>query len=357
MKNNKEKKEYTYSFENNSFLDGILMKYVVPPVLNRLPMTLRPNNITMFSGLCALSAFMIMLQAAFNHFYVWWLIPILMFVYLVSDCLDGAQARRTKMFSALGEFLDHFFDSAVTGYLVGGILIVYREMNPVYFIMALVIGYFTQAASFWERYKTGKMFFGKFSSTETVCTLTAVIFVSCFEPIRNFMKTPLFWTISPIRLFLIVSCFFAFLNGVKSLIRSKSVTVKFFSYVLLSLLVALLLSFTGFNIETKVIFISLYIMIYLAKLLVSITMQQKDKYPDFGFPVILIGILLIGSRQYLCFALCMVYLVFSIMIIVFNSMFEYIHVKLRVVEKIKERRASKINEAQCSEDSETEDQN
>ena len=349
MNKSKEKEEYTYSYENNSFIDGLLMKYVVPPILNRLPMTLRPNSITMFSGLCAFSAFMIMLQAALSRYHVWWLIPILMFVYLVSDCLDGAQARRTKMFSPLGEFLDHFFDSAVTGYLTGGILIVYRELDPFYFIMVLVIGYFTQAASFWERYKTGRMFFGKFSSTETVCTLTAVIFISCFEPVRNFMKTPLFWVISPVRGFLIVSCFFAFLNGVKSLIRAKSVSVKFFSYVLLSILVALLLSFTSFNFETKVVFISLYIMIYLAKLLVSITLQQKDRYPDFGFPVILVIVLLVGSHQYLCFALCLVYLVFSIMIIVFNNMFEYIRVKMRLIEKIKERRVSRINEAQGSE--------
>lgn len=125
-----------------------------------------------------------MLQAAFGRYHVWWLIPVLIFVYIVSDCLDGAQARRTKMFS-------------------------------------------------------------------------------------------------PVRLFLTGSCIAAFINIIMSLERAKEVSVKFLSFGLSSLLVA-------------------------------ITMQQKDKYPDVGFPIILVVVLFIGSCQYLYFALCLVYLIFNV---------------------------------------------
>lgn len=331
---------YTYSFENESFLDGILYRTVVPVVLNRLPMTLAPNKITVFSGFCALTAFVIMLQASIGHFYLWFLIPVLILLYLVSDCLDGGQARRTQMFSPLGEFLDHFFDSAVTGYLCGGILITYQEKDPLYFILILAIGYLTQAASFWERYKTRKMHFGKFSSTETVFILTGIITAGYFPSVRHFVMNPLIGNLSPLRIFILVSGFFALLNTVLTLIRAKGINLKFASYILSSVITGVLLCMTDFSLEVRVVFYFMYQMIYLAKLLVAITLDEKDGIPDFIFPVILLIVIFTktpdasNSYAYIREALCFVYLIFFLNLIVINNMFTFIH--KHVKEHLKE---------------------
>lgn len=343
------KKDYSYSFENNSLLDGLLMKSIVPVVLNKLPMTLAPNNITIFSGICAFSAFAITLQAAHGTYHLWALIPILYFIYLVSDCLDGAQARRTKMFSPAGEFLDHFFDSAVTGYLSGGILITYREMSPLYFVILLVLSYITQAAAFWERYRTGKMHFGRFSSTETVFALTAIIFAGSFEPVRNWVMKPLLWNLTPLNLFIIISGFFAFLNIVFMLIRAKGVNWNFILAIIFIAVTNILLCMTDFSLEKKVVYASLYSMIYLGRLLVAITMKKSDKIPDIIFPVILVCIIFIPGSKYLEAIFCFIYLFFSLMFLVINQMFEFINIEWS--SKMKEKFARLRNSDQVETDS------
>lgn len=323
MKNLKER--YTYHFSNSSLIDGLLMKTIVKFVLNKLPMTLTPNKITVFSGACAFSAFALTLQAERGFFLLWALIPILYFIYIVSDCLDGAQARRTGLFSPIGEFLDHFFDSAVTGYLTGGILITYREMDPLYFFVIMVIGYFTQAASFWERYRTKVMRFGYFSSTETVFVLTAIIFAGSFEKVRTFATTPVYLEFSPLRIFILVSAVFAILNSIFAIVRSHGINWKFLSYMLSASLVAVLLNITDYRLGTKVIMLTLYEMIYNAKLLVAITMNEEDGLPDLVFPVILVLLYFIPYYETLENTICFIYLGFSLIKIVFNNMFSFIN--------------------------------
>lgn len=323
MKNMKER--YAYHFSNSSLIDGLLMKTIVKFVLNKLPMTLTPNKITVFSGACAFSAFALTLQAERGYYLFWALIPILYFIYLVSDCLDGAQARRTGLFSPIGEFLDHFFDSAVTGYLTGGILITYRELDPFYFFVIMVIGYLTQASSFWERYRTRVMRFGRFSSTETVCVLTAIIFAGCFEPVRRFATTPVYMDFSPLRIFILVSAVFAIVNSIFAIVRSHGINWKFLCYVAMATLTAVLLNITEYSLGIKVIMLTLYEMIYNAKLLVAITMNEKDGLPDLVFPVLLVLLYFLPHFATLENTICFIYLGFTLIRIVFNNMFSYIN--------------------------------
>lgn len=323
------KERYTYHFSNSSLIDGLLMKTVVKFVLNKLPMTLTPNKITVFSGACAFSAFALTLQAERGFYHFWLFIPILYYIYLVSDCLDGAQARRTGLFSPIGEFLDHFFDSAVTGYLTGGILITYREQNPFYFFVIMVIGYLTQASSFWERYRTKVMRFGRFSSTETVVFLTAIIFAGCFEPVRRFATTPIYMSFSPLRIFILVSAIFAILNSIFAIVRSHGINWKFLLYIVSASVTALLLNISGYKLETKVIMLTLYEMIYNAKLLVAITMNEEDGLPDFIFPMLLPFLYFVPKFATLEKTICFIYLGFTLIRIVFNNMFSYINEELK----------------------------
>lgn len=318
-------KEYSYSFVDDSFLCSIMHKLFVTPILKRLPESVKPNTITVISGVFSFTAFILMLQAGFGKYHLWGLIPILFLLNVISDYLDGEQARKTKQFSSVGEFLDHFFDSCIPGFIVGGIFITYRIYNPFLLFFSVGAGYFAQSSAFWERYKTGKMHFSSFSSTETILTISLVIFLGGFNNLRDFLKTPLLFNISLIYAFIIIASVSAYIATFHALKRSKIVTPKYLSSIALSIITAYLLYRSNFTLEIKIILFLMYNMHYNSGLLTAITMKKNDKYPDVIFPALLIIFHFIGSDHiYVQGALGFAYLTFALVSRVFNLMFIYI---------------------------------
>eukprot|EP01061_Rhynchopus_euleeides_P016253 TRINITY_DN27515_c0_g1_i1.p2 TRINITY_DN27515_c0_g1~~TRINITY_DN27515_c0_g1_i1.p2 ORF type:complete len:339 (+),score=157.94 TRINITY_DN27515_c0_g1_i1:89-1105(+) len=102
---------YTYTLANGS----LLFRYVLEPtysrMVNYLPRWLTPNQMTVMGITLTGFASAILLR----HFYLGTapsfeelvLVGVLNTVYMALDNLDGKQARRLKMSSAIGEYLDH----------------------------------------------------------------------------------------------------------------------------------------------------------------------------------------------------------------------------------------------------------
>ena len=98
-----------------SRLETQIIEKVCEPVLARLPRSIHPNTISLFTHLlCWVTAALAVSSAQ--------LPPLLRslallgaglgnFGIMVGDCLDGMQARRTNRCSKLGEMLDHWLDS------------------------------------------------------------------------------------------------------------------------------------------------------------------------------------------------------------------------------------------------------
>lgn len=323
-----EKEKYSYACDDLAFSDYVVTKYLAVPLLNLIPKTVRPNAMTLTSGLCALLAFVIMLQAPTGHYHLWFLIPFLLMGYMLLDFMDGMQARRTQMFSPLGEFLDHFFDSAATCYLTGGMLIVYGEKELWVFCVVMVSSYIAQAACFWERYKTRVMHFGRISSTDVIIILTTFITLAGIPSVRNFALMPIYKWINPFRIFVLLSVTGGAFNSVMSIVRSKGCNYKFVLFMVMEVVTAVMLCFVSVSFSLKVILFSLYSMIYLGRLLVAITNNEKDRLPDFFFPIVLIvaGFL---PGPYLKLVACFVYLGFIIVSTVINHMFAYIEEGLK----------------------------
>lgn len=318
-------KKYEYAFEDISITQPFFDKYFVQPILKILPASLKSNTITLISGIFAFSAFALIIQARKNVYHAWFLVPFFFLGYIVCDYLDGAQARKIGCGSPLGEFLDHFFDSLATGYLVSGLLVAYHVESKFFFILSLALGYFAQATAFWEKYRNKKMYFAKFSATESIILIGGVITLAGITPLRNFMEYEFLFGINCVKLFIVFCAVCTGISSVTALIRSGGASIKFYSYAISSFVVALFISQTNFPLYVKCVIVSLYCVSYLSKLLTSITMDVKDKYPDFIFPLLAFLIMIFNEHIYIRILICLIYLIFSVMMKVFNLFFLYVN--------------------------------
>lgn len=91
------------------------------PLLPYIPSTLHPNWLTLLNYGINMMAFG--LAALFpESTWVQSLLILLMVSTMITDCLDGMHARKTKQTSLLGEILDHALDAANTPLLTGALL-------------------------------------------------------------------------------------------------------------------------------------------------------------------------------------------------------------------------------------------
>ena len=102
---------YTYTLANGS----LLFRYVLEPTYSRLveyvPRWYTPNQMTL-TGIALTGTASAMLLSHFHEerplsFEYLMLAGVMNLVYMTLDNLDGKQARRLKMSSAIGEYLDH----------------------------------------------------------------------------------------------------------------------------------------------------------------------------------------------------------------------------------------------------------
>lgn len=302
MSNNSLKKEgYNYASQDESLVDSVLCGKILPKVINHVPFGLPANIITCCSNTCVFIAFVIAMLAATKGIRtVWFAIPFLIPAYLFGDCLDGMQARRTKTGSPLGEYLDHFLDCFVNAELIIPVLVCYKIVNPWIVFVILSKAYITQAVAFWERYKNGHMYFGKFSSSEVVLSFTVIITIAYFDSvvngalitlgsfgfIQNIFGSSCQWlqkltiaeaVVCTFIVFSLISDFFNF-------IRTRGASIRFWAYCAASILVAILFAIRNPDYH----YIPYYIVVlfnidYIASLIVAITMKKTDPHADYIF--------------------------------------------------------------------------
>ena len=301
MSNNSLKKEgYNYAAQDKSLVDPLLCGKILPKVIEHVPFGLPANIITICSNSCVFIAFLIAMLSTKGITKLWFAIPFLIPAYLFGDCLDGMQARRTKTGSPLGEYLDHFLDCFVNAELIIPVLVCYKIVNPWIVFVILCKAYITQAVAFWERYKNGHMYFGKFSSTEVILTFTVIITIAYFDSvvngalitlgsfgfIQNIFGSSCQWlqkltiaeaVVCTFVVFSLISDFFNF-------IRTRGASIRFWAYCAASILVAILFAIRNPDYH----YIPYYIVVlfnidYIASLIVAITMKKADPHADYIF--------------------------------------------------------------------------
>lgn len=179
-----EKHKYEYKSIDNSVLTPPFRKYIATPVLNWVPISVHPNLITVVSSIFSIVALGLSYkygQGLVNNL----VMATLVFMYLLSDHLDGMQAKRRGGGTALGEFLDHFLDVLNNGIFLLILVNIFQIQTPFIVLAMFGFGYVTQSAVFFEQYKTGWIVFGRFESFEAVIILILIIILSGITPIYD----------------------------------------------------------------------------------------------------------------------------------------------------------------------------
>lgn len=284
-------KKYSYSAEDESLVTPVLYTFLVDPLVKVLPYRLPANLITLSSFTCIAVAFGI----AVHGFYVkrydfWWLIPLLTLAYLVGDCADGKQARKTGTGSPLGEYFDHFWDSFVTGLLMGILMISFGVTKP----FVIVIGFFNlycgQIGAFWERYKLRVMYFGKLGTNEGVLAIGLTSWLMSIPIIHTYADRELLWSITGGDALIIVILSGAAVSAIHSIGRTKQVSPQLITHLLLSFILTCTVSILyTHQIVYITLVVALYNVFFLASLLAAINSESKECFPDIIVPLSLIA--------------------------------------------------------------------
>lgn len=284
-------KKYSYSAEDESLVAPVLYTFLVDPLVKVLPYRLPANLITLSSFTCIAVAFGI----AAHGFYVkrydfWWLIPLLTLAYLVGDCADGKQARKTGTGSPLGEYFDHFWDSFVTGLLMGILMISFGVTKP----FVIVIGFFNlycgQIGAFWERYKLRVMYFGKLGTNEGVLAIGLTSWLMSIPIIHTYADRELLWSITGGDALIIVILSGAAVSAIHSIGRTKQVSLQLITHLLLSFILTCTVSILyTHQIVYITLVVALYNVFFLASLLAAINSESKECFPDIIVPLSLIA--------------------------------------------------------------------
>ncbi len=197
--------ELKYQARDRSILLPLYKRWLVEPVVDRLPATLSPNAITHAGHMVNLAALMILLGSQAQRG-LWLIVSgLLVQVYVVCDNADGTHARRTGQTSAYGELLDHGLDTLNVAYIA--CMSAYAlGLGPTWWVVLVALVTSASAFTFFEQTQTGTFVLGRLNQQEAAAMLTVVMFVSAAFGRRWWADTVVAGDVSAQMLVLGVSC-------------------------------------------------------------------------------------------------------------------------------------------------------
>jgi len=278
--------KYKYSANDASLMTPFLYRFFLVPMLKIVPYQIPANFITIISNSCVLVSFFIAWHGYHRgDFFLYSLIPFLCFAYIVGDCFDGIQARRTGTSSPLGEYFDHFLDSFVTGLLTGTLLLSLRSRHWLILIFPYQALYLGQIGAFWERAKTGTISFAKVSTSEGVMTIAIGAFLASCAFMRPFVACYVIFGLSLLDFVLLTCFFFAGVAGIKAFLVVKIFSFPLILHVFFSSFITFLCVYFGYSIFFITIITTFYNAFFISPILSSISTGTPEAYPDSFIPI------------------------------------------------------------------------
>ena len=303
--------EYSYSADDQSLLTPVLYKYFVDPLVKILPYRLPANLITLIAFSFVVTAFGI----AVHGYYVgkydhWWTIPILAFLYIIGDCSDGKQARKTGTGSPLGEYFDHFLDCFVTGLLMGILIISFKITKPAIITIGFFNLYAGQIGSFWERYKRRVMSFGKLSTSEGIIIIGLTSWLMSISAVYTAANTVLIFNITVGEVLMIIGMTGTAIAAIQSIIRAGTISLRLIVHLILSVAVTYIAAYLFGNNNMVYItgVVSFYNVFFLASLLAATNLDSRECLPDIVIPLSFVLFFLISNHTSLIQHLQIAYL-------------------------------------------------
>lgn len=154
---------YTYRSHDGSLLGPLIRRHICLKLLPLVPRGLSANLITMIGHIAIAVGFLWIVALRYGPLEGWesdgwpYLVPMLsLAMILITDDIDGLQARRLGISSPLGDFIDHWLD-ALAGFLVPlGAFVAYGA-DPFLVVVFIVFCGFAWWTGTAERWVTGEL--------------------------------------------------------------------------------------------------------------------------------------------------------------------------------------------------------
>lgn len=171
---------YEYRWEDHSLLTKYLRDSVFVPLVNVLPRSITPNQLTVFGHATVWVMFALSLVVREPGAILLSALGLSFLTYALADCIDGMFARHTNRTSQVGELLDHGFDAISLPLVTLGTGLVLR-MPPWLVVASTAAVAFMAFATFVHGYRIGYVVLGAIGSLEgivaagIICLVAAVI--------------------------------------------------------------------------------------------------------------------------------------------------------------------------------------
>jgi len=280
-------RSYEYRCKDYSLLTPLFKQVFVTPLVGLLPVGLPANIITIISNCFFYLAFYLAIDKELLGNLNFIVIPILLLAYLVGNHLDGAQARRTKTESALGEFCDHFPGAFNNGFLIFILFSLFTVTEQWLIGVVLFTSYLAHTVAFYEQFKSGWLIFETLGSLEGTLLSILLIIMAYFTPVYNLYVSTIYSTLSIFDLFLIFTTLGVLLTFIKTIKRVPNVTYGIWLYTVL-LAVTTIFGVLMFNALQSTILITLYASWYIGKLKTAHLVDGVERSTGLFTPLLMI---------------------------------------------------------------------
>lgn len=312
-------KPYAYQCKDYSLLTPLFKKIFVEPVIGFIPWGIPANIITIISNCFFYLSLYLSFERDIFGAATLPLIALGLLLYLIGDHLDGAQAKRTKTGSALGEFCDHYLDAFNNGILMLILFNIYQVTNPYLVSIVLVTSYWAHVVVFYEQFKTGWLIFEKMGSLEGVLLSIAFISLSTFDPIYNLFMTEVVLGLTVMELNMILIILGAIMTFIVTIKRTPNVRYSIWMYLVISTLIGFI-GMKMFSIPGQTAIITLYSSLYLGKIMMGHLIDGIERSPGLFTPLFLIIIFGIPSLyEGNTLVVLIAYLSISILLLVYRT--------------------------------------
>ena len=302
-----------------SLITPIYTKFIADPLFKFIPWRLPANIITILSHLCIILATIITVLFKAGLFKFWQLVPVLIFFYLTGDIFDGKQARRTKTCSKLGEFLDHFFDIFVVGFLLSIIFIVFEITDPLPISIFLSMGFLPLFGFYYEQYLTRAVYFERISAFECTVLFVAIIILGFIEPTKIFLTNKIIMQFSLIDIILILIAISAVYSTKLNLDRIGAKGNRGFLLYLALNGITVFFASKLFTAPVAMFIMTAYCGSFIGRLHVAYLLEHKEPIPDFIFPAFLAVAYFINIPAIAIVAIPIIYQVVNVLLSFFSG--------------------------------------
>ena len=309
--------EYKYQCKDQSLLLPHFKKWVVEPCMKFVPWGVPANIITIVSNFFLYAALILAFQHTPGSLLSYLLVPLLIFLYVLGDHIDGAQAKRTGTGSQLGEFHDHYLDAFNNGIIIVISLLLLQIQNPYLIALVFFSSYLAHTALIYEQFRTKWLIFEKMSALEGDFMILLLILAQSIPSVQVFFTSSLIFSLTPAEFVLCFTILGALGTFLKSVKRTKNFTIPFVLYLIIQIFMGVY-AFFFLSIPQTFLLFTLFNGVYMGKLMRGYLTDAVERNPDFLTPlalIVLAWIQLVTLKPLIYHGLIYIFLYLGLMVV------------------------------------------